>query len=164
MPTKLLTLTLAAILALAGLACSDDDNDGESNAEETVESVADDAQEEAEDAATTVADAADEAALDAAEATARTIGAEQGAEEFADNDAELDGDLTCEATGGESDPDQIILMCTGTTMDGGEAELSGNTSELPGASATELEGDFTGTVDGDEVFTTDRLGGSDDGS
>ena len=43
--------------------------------------------------------------------------------------------------------------------DGAVAEMTGTTSELPGASITELDGDFVGTVDGAEVFRTERLGG-----
>ena len=37
--------------------------------------------------------------------------------------------------------------------------MTGTTDELPGASVTELEGAFTGTVDGTEAFSTDTLGG-----
>ena len=39
------------------------------------------------------------------------------------------------------------------------AELTGETAELPGESIVELEGTFTGTVDGGEVFSTEVLGG-----
>ncbi len=55
--------------------------------------------------------------------------------------------------------DQIDISCTGTTQDGGAAELTGHTNEIPGASVVTLDGEFTGTVDGEEVFTTQRLGG-----
>ena len=41
----------------------------------------------------------------------------------------------------------------------GAAVLSGVTDELPGASVTQLSGQFLATVDGKEVFTTKRLGG-----
>ena len=51
------------------------------------------------------------------------------------------------------------IDCTGTTADGGAAALTGTTTEVPGASVTSLEGDFAGTVDGAEVFTTQTLGG-----
>ena len=53
----------------------------------------------------------------------------------------------------------MAVNCTGTTKDGKAVKLSGTTSELPGASVTELEGSFTGTVDGQQVFTTQELGG-----
>ena len=55
--------------------------------------------------------------------------------------------------------DAVDVMCTGTTDDGAAAEMTGTSDELPGASVTELEGQFTGTVDGTEAFTTDTLGG-----
>ena len=42
---------------------------------------------------------------------------------------------------------------------GGAAVLTGTTNELPGASVVSLNGQFTGTVDGATVFTTQRLGG-----
>jgi hypothetical protein len=161
-PTKrLLTLLLAALLALTAAGCSDDDGDDQ-DAGDTAESVVDEAEEGAEDAASTASSAAEETATDAAEAAVRTIAKEQGEEEFAANDVELDSDLSCEATAQDEDVSTIDVECTGTTADGGEAVLSGTTSEAPGASATELEGDFTGTVDGDEVFSTDTLGDEDD--
>jgi hypothetical protein len=65
--------------------------------------------------------------------------------------------LTCEATAADG-LDSVDVNCTGTTEDGGEAALTGTTDELPGESITEVEGTFTGTVDGAEVFTTDTLG------
>ena len=55
--------------------------------------------------------------------------------------------------------DQVDVNCTGTTEDGGAAVLTGTTSEIPGASITELDGTFTATVDGEPVFETDTLGG-----
>ena len=42
---------------------------------------------------------------------------------------------------------------------GEAAALTGTTAEIPGASVVELEGEFTGTVNGTQVFTTQRLGG-----
>lgn len=110
-------------------------------------------------AITEVSAAADDAVDAGAEALARNIAAEQGEEEFADAGHPLDDDgLTCEATVGD-DVEAVDISCTGTTEDGAAAELTGTTSELPGASAVELEGSFTGTVDGAEVFTADALGG-----
>lgn len=163
MPTKkLLTLLVVVVLALTAAAGCSDDGDDDQDAGDTAESVVDEAEEGAEDAASTASSVVEETGLDAAEAAARTIAEEQGEEEFAANDAELDGDLSCEATAPGEDASTIDVECTGTTQDGGEAVLSGTTSETPGASATELEGDFTGTVDGDEVFSTDTLGDEDD--
>lgn len=171
MPRKLAMLTVAAVLALTGAACSDDDGNDQ-DAGDTAESVVDEAQEGAEDAASTASSVADGAAstassvaeeseTDAAEAAARTIAADQGEDEFDDNDVDVEGDLTCEATAQGDDAGAIDITCSGTTEDGREIGLTGTTSELPGASATELVGDFTGTVAGEEVFTTDRLGDDD---
>ena len=73
---------------------------------------------------------------------------------------EIDEDgLTCTAAIGEGGRDSVDVKCTGTTVDGGDAALTGTTNELPGASITELKGSFTATVDGEEVFETDQLGG-----
>ena len=160
MPSKLTLTALAAALALTGTfaACSDSGDDN--SASDTATSLADKVEEGAKDAATTVADAANDATDAAAEAAARTLAAQQGAEQFKDAGAEIDGELTCQANTRESDPGKIELACSGTTVDGKQAGMLGLTSELPGASATELKGQFTGSVDGDEVFTTDTLGGS----
>ncbi|HXH58021.1 hypothetical protein [Iamia sp.] len=158
MPSKLLALSLAVGLALSGAACGDDDDD----AGETADSVVDEVEEGAEDAGSEVEEGAEDATTAAAETAARNIASEQGEDEFSSAGEEIDGDLSCEAEAADG-ADTVDVTCTGTTEDGGEAELIGTTSELPGASATELEGDFTGTVDGDEVFATDRLG-ADDGS
>jgi hypothetical protein len=146
-------LALAGALLLTGAACSDDDQD---DARDTATSL----QEEAEDAVSTASSAAEEGTQDAAEAAARNLASEHGEDEFDAAGHDIEGDLSCEADASEGG-DAIDITCTGTTDSGGAAELTGTTSELPGASATELEGDFTGTVDGEEVFTTDRLGGDD---
>jgi outer membrane murein-binding lipoprotein Lpp len=132
----------AAVLAVFTFAgCSDDD----------VES-------DLESAATEVGDAVGEAAEDAGEAVARNIATQQGEEQFNNAGHELDGPLTCEATVGDG-VDEIDISCTGTTQAGGAAELTGTTSEIPGASVVTLDGEFVGTVDGEEVFNTERLGG-----
>jgi len=135
-------IALAAVLAVGG--CSSDDRS----------SIATDLQ----SVATDIANAADEATDDVAEALARTIATQQGEEQFNNAGHELDGPLTCEATVQE-DAANIAISCTGTTQDGGAAELTGTTNEIPGASVVSLDGDFTATVDGTEVFTTQRLGG-----
>ena len=133
---------VAAILFIAG--CSEDTQDA-------VES-------DLESAVTEVGDAVGEAADDAGEALARNIATQQGEEQFNDAGHELDGPLTCEATV-QDGVAQIEISCTGTTQDGGAAALTGTTNEIPGASVVTLDGEFTGTVDGEEVFTTERLGG-----
>ena len=109
-------------------------------------------------AATDIANAADEAANDAAEALARNIATQQGEEQFKNAGQELDGPLTCEATV-QDGVSKLDISCTGTTKAGGAATLTGTTNEIPGASVVTLDGQFTGSVDGAEVFTTERLGG-----
>lgn len=111
-----------------------------------------------ESAVTEVGEVVDEASDDAGEAVVRNIATQQGEEQFANAGHPLDGPLTCEATV-QDDVAAIDVSCTGTTQAGGTAALTGTTSELPGASVVSLEGTFTGTVDGQEVFTTERLGG-----
>ena len=133
---------VAALLATAG--CSSD----------TRASIATDLQTAASD----VANAAGDVANNAAEALARNIATQQGEEQFKNAGQELDGPLTCDATvqGGVS---KLDISCTGKTKAGGAASLTGSTNEIPGASVVSLDGQFTGTVDGTAVFTTQRLGG-----
>lgn len=141
--TKFLTGSLlVAALALAG--CDSDTRDSVSS--------------DVRSAVTEVGDAVDEVSQDAAEAAARNIATQQGEEQFKNAGHELDGPLTCEATVSDG-ADQIDINCTGTTKDGGAATLTGTTSELPGASVVSLAGEFTGSVDGNEVFSTQDLGG-----
>jgi hypothetical protein len=143
MKTSRVTHGLLAVAALTFAGCSDDSDDIESDLET---------------AATEVGDAVGEAAEDAGEAVARNIATQQGEEQFNNAGHELDGPLTCEATVGDG-VDEIDISCTGTTQAGGAAELTGTTSEIPGASVVTLDGEFIGTVDGEEVFNTERLGG-----
>lgn len=98
---------------------------------------------------------------DATELAVRNVAALQGAEQFNHAGHEIDEDgLTCTAEVAKGGGlDEVDVNCTGTTEAGGEAVLSGTTSELPGASITELKGTFTATVDGETVFETDQLGG-----
>jgi hypothetical protein len=103
------------------------------------------------------AEAVEEGAGEAAEALARNLAAQFGTEQFDDAGHPIDGDLDCTATVADG-VDTIDIECTGTTEDGGAAELTGTTEEIPGLSFTELNGTFTGTVDGTEVFTSDQLG------
>jgi len=136
------TFAIAATLAVAG--CGSDDRD----------SIATDL----ESVATDVGEAVDEVGEDAAETVARNIATQQGEEAFKDAGHELDGPLTCEAVVADG-LSTVEVSCTGTTKDGKPAALVGTTDELPGADANSLEGSFTGTVDGQEAFVTDDLGG-----
>lgn len=145
----------AAFAAVGFTACSEADRD---EIGESVESIADDVEDAARTAASEVEDAVGEAASDVAEVAVRNIATQQGEEQFADAGEPLDEDgLSCEATA--DGLDAVEVNCTGTTEDGGTAELTGSTSEMPGASVTEIEGTFTGTVDGTEVFSETSLGG-----
>jgi Tfp pilus assembly protein PilV len=93
-----------------------------------------------------------------AETAARNIATQQGEEQFKNAKHELSGPLTCKAIVG-SDAAKLNIDCTGTTKAGAAATLKGTTNELPGASVVSLNGSFVGSVDGAEVFTTQRLGG-----
>jgi hypothetical protein len=135
-------LIVAAALTVAG--CSSDDR----------ASIATDLQ----TAATDIVNAAGDAANNAAEALARNIATQQGEEQFKNAGQELDGPLTCTAKV-QDGVAKIDINCNGTTKGGGAAALTGTTNEVPGASVVALDGQFTGTVDGVAVFTTQRLGG-----
>jgi hypothetical protein len=142
-----------AVTALGLVGCGNDDDDA------TVDSIIDEAESAARTAVSEAGQAVDEASADAAELAVRNLAAEQGEEEFADAGQPLDDKgLTCEAKASDG-LDSVEVDCTGTTEDGKKAALTGKTNELPGESLTEVEGKFTGTVAGSEVFTTDKLGG-----
>jgi hypothetical protein len=112
---------------------------------------------DADDTLDDVGAAADEASNDAVETAARNIAAAQGKDEFSDAGEEVDGDLTCEAAA-DDEKDAVDVSCTGTSTDGKALELTGTTDEIPGASVTELEGEFVGTADDEEVFSVTTLG------
>lgn len=109
-------------------------------------------------AASDVANAAGDAANNAAEVLARNIATQQGEEQFKNAGQTLSGPLTCAATIADGVA-SIDISCTGTTQSGGAATLTGTTNEIPGASVVSLDGQFSGAVDGTEVFSTQRLGG-----
>ena len=138
------SVLVVAASALAVGACSDDTQDSIST--------------DVESAVSAVGDAAGEATDDAAEVLARNIATQQGEEQFTNAGHPLNGPLTCTAMTTDG-ADSIAIDCTGTTRAGGAAVLTGTTNEIPGASVVSLEGDFVGTVDGQEVFTTEDLGG-----
>lgn len=96
---------------------------------------------------------------DGVELAVRNFAAVQGAEHLSANGVDLDGRLRCTATVSKEGRSAVDVSCTGATVDGGAVELTGRTAELPGASITELKGEFTATVDGETVFTTGELGG-----
>jgi hypothetical protein len=138
---------LVHVVALAVLAVTSCSSDSRSSIKTDLQTAASD-----------VGNAIDEATKDAAEALARSIATQQGEEQFKNAGHELASDLVCEATV-QDGVSKIDISCTGTTKTGGAAELTGTTNELPGASVVTLDGQFIGTVDGQEVFTTERLGG-----
>ena len=147
-----LLVAVAAVTVFGLLGCGNDDD-------ATADSIIEDVESAARTAVSEASQAVDEAATDAAEAAVRNLAAEQGEDEFADSGHPLDDEgLTCEATATDG-LDSVEVDCTGTTEDGKEAALTGKTNELTGELITEVEGSFTGTVDGSEVFTTDKLGG-----
>ncbi len=104
-----------------------------------------------------VADAIEEFGQDTVELAARNFASNQGADEFADAGYPIDGNLECTADATD-DLTAVEINCGGATEDGLVVALTGTTTELPGASLTELEGDFVGIVGGNEVFRTDALG------
>jgi hypothetical protein len=107
---------------------------------------------------TDIGNAVGQATNATAELLARNIATQQGEEQFKNAGQELAGPLACEAKV-QDGVAKIDINCTGTTKAGGAAALTGATSEIPGASVISLNGDFTATVDGAMVFTTQRLGG-----
>lgn len=97
---------------------------------------------------------------DAVETAVRNFVALQGAEQLNAAGYGIDGvGLTCTAEVAGGGLDGVDVECTGATAKGADVVLRGTTSELPGASITELKGSFTATVDGVEVLQTGELGG-----
>jgi hypothetical protein len=146
-----LLVAVAALGALGLVSCGNDDDS-------TADSIIEDAEAAVRTAVSEAGQAVDDASADAAELAVRNLAAEQGEDQFADSGHPLDDDgLTCEATASDG-LDSVDVNCTGKTEDGEAAKLTGKTDELPGESITEVEGTFTGTVAGSEVFSTDKLG------
>lgn len=140
-------------VALVLAACGGDDD----AVDDDVDGVVDDIEEGVDDVTGAVADAIDEVGEDTVELTARNLASTNAEEEFASVGHPIDGGLACEADATD-DLTAVELSCDGVTEDGGVASMTGTTTELPGASVTELEGDFVGFVDNEEVFRTDALG------
>ena len=143
----------AFALVVTLTACGGDDDDTPEDADEAMEDI----EEGLDDAVADVTDAVEEAGEDAVELAVRNLASIHGADEFDDAGHPLDGDLTCTADA-SADLTAVELSCTGATEDGRAASMTGTTSEFPGESVTELEGDFVGLVDDEEVFRTDALG------
>jgi hypothetical protein len=94
----------------------------------------------------------------AAETVTRNVATQQGEEQFKNAKQELAGPLTCTAKVSDG-ADKVAVNCEGKTKAGGAATLTGTTNEIPGASVVSLNGSFVGSVDGTQVFATQRLGG-----
>lgn len=145
---------LALVTALS--ACGGDD-DVTDDVDGAVDDAVTDIEEGVDDVTGAVADAIDEVGEDTVELAARNLASTHGADEFADAGYPIDGGLTCEADATD-DLTAVEIDCAGATADGGVASMTGTTTELPGESLTELEGDFVGFVDTEEIFRTDALG------
>ena len=152
---RIAAASLAAFAVVGVAACSDSDRE---QLGETIDSVVDDVQDAADSLVSTVQQGAADAVNDTAEAAVRNLAAQFGKDAFDSADQPIEGDLTCEATVTQ-DAAHVDVTCTGTTAQGGAAELTGQTSELPGANVNALTGEFAGTGDGAEVFAGDTLGG-----
>lgn len=147
---RTITATALAVASLGMVACSDD-------ARESIDEAVDDVSEVANTVVSNVQEQAGNVVDAAAETAARNLATDAGEAAFEEAGYPLEGDLTCEAKA-TTDASQLDISCTGTATEGGAAELTGQTTELPGASFDELVGSFTGKVGGTDVFTVDRLG------
>lgn len=146
------SLAAALTLLVTASACAGDDD-----ASDDLDAAVDDVEARVDDISGDVSDAIDEAGEDAVEVAARNLARLFGQDEFDDAGHPIDGELTCTADATEA-LDAVEIACTGTTEAGEPAAMTGTTTELPGASLTELEGDFVGTVADAEVFRTSALG------
>lgn len=132
----------AVALAVGGTACGGDDD-----------ITTDDVQPIITDAA---ADA-EGVAVEALELAARNAAEQLAPQHFADAGHPISGQLSCSAEAAGS-LDSVDVDCTGSTEAGGQAELTGTMDQLPDEAVVAIDGQFTGTVDGEQVFETDRLG------
>lgn len=148
---------LGATALVFALGACDDDDDVIDDAGDDIDELGDDIEQGLEDAGGAVVDVIDEIGEDSAELAARNLASTHGADEFSDAGYPLDGDLTCEADATD-DLTAIEIDCAGATEDGDVVSMTGTTTELPGASLTELEGDFVGFVDTEEVFRSVAIG------
>lgn len=145
-------------LTLVATSCGGDDvDDVADDAGDALDDAGDAAGDAFDDATGAVADAIDEVGEDTVEVAARNLASTHAIDEFGAAGYPIDGDLTCTADATD-DLTAVDISCSGATEDGGVASMTGTTTELPGASVTEMEGDFVGFVDTEEVFRTDSLG------
>lgn len=152
-----LLTTVAVAASVSACGGNDTTDDATDDAEGAIEDATDEVVDAVEDVSGAVADAIDEFGEDAVEVVARNLASTNAAQEFRDAGHPIEGELRCTADATE-DLTAVELDCSGATEDGGVASMTGSTTELPGASVTELEGDFVGFVDNVEVFATDALG------
>ena len=152
--TKVALIAVASLGTLSLAACGDDN-------EKDVRSAVTNVVDAAKDAATDVKDATANALDSATETAIRNIATQQGEEQFTNSGNPLDDKgLTCTAKVADG-LRKVDVSCIGTTKDGKPALLEGQTSELPTSAITSLAGEFTGTVDGKQVFQVKQLGGED---
>lgn len=156
-PFRAGTLLGATAMVVALGACGGDDDVTDDDVDDAVEGAVEDIEEGVEDVTGAIGDAIEEVGEDTVELAARNLASTHAADEFADAGYPIDGGLSCTADATD-DLTAVDLECTGATEDGGVASMTGTTTELPGESLTELEGDFVGFVDTEEVFRTDALG------
>jgi hypothetical protein len=74
-------------------------------------------------------------------------------EEFHARDHSLRGLPTCRSTSVPGSTTKVNVSCTGTTTTGQQAKVTGQTS-----GANEVRGNFTGYLDGAQIFTDTCMG------
>jgi hypothetical protein len=99
---------------------------------------------------------ADEAGRGVAEGTARNVAAVAGAQAFRQAGVDVEGGLDCRATA-DQEVETVQVSCTGRSTAGQALRLTGD-GRRPGANAKGVQGRFTGTAAGREVFRKDCLG------
>jgi hypothetical protein len=83
----------------------------------------------------------------------RTAASVQGQAELAQAGAQVSGPLSCTTSQQDAGVD---VSCTGTTVDGKPVEVTGTATSLPGGDA--VQGEFLGTVAGQQAFSLECLG------
>ena len=90
---------------------------------------------------------------DVDEVLVRTAASVQAQNEMLKVGAQLSGPMSCTTSQQDSG---VQVSCTGTTLDGKPAQVTGTATSLPGGST--VQGDFVGTVAGQQVFALKCLG------
>jgi hypothetical protein len=129
----------ALAMAIGGTACTGDDD-------ADLETIVTDAAADAEDLA-----------VEALEVAASNAAVQLAPRHFADAGHPISGDLSCSANAAGT-LESVDIDCTGTTEAGDQARLTGTMDQLPDEVILAIDGQFTGTVDGQQVFETNRLG------